>query len=327
MPTTLAEFGSFFVPGRVVERAGEPVRRIAFTPTAAIDHDPNGRYAVESMYVQYFIPAARTHALPLVLLHGGGLTGAMWETTPDGRPGWLHRFLDAGFAVYVVDNVERGRSGFCALPGEWQGEPIQRTDREAWWLFRFGLPEDFATRRPLPGQRFPIAAFDTLLTQFVPRWLTTAPVQTVAFERALERIGRSIVLCHSQGGQIAQAVAAARPDLAAACIAVEPSGFPDALTAANAGQPWVMVMGDFLDRFPLWQQLDAATDAFVAQARAAGAAAERVDLADLGFTGATHMPMMDENSDAIADWLIGWCRERSDPSRQSSGTGVADDDL
>ena len=45
----------------------------------------------------------------------GGLTGACWETTPDGRPGWLHNFLSAGFAVYVLDNVERGRSGFVQL--------------------------------------------------------------------------------------------------------------------------------------------------------------------------------------------------------------------
>ena len=30
---------------------------------------------------------------PIVLLHGGGMTGAMWEQTPDGRPGWMQHFL------------------------------------------------------------------------------------------------------------------------------------------------------------------------------------------------------------------------------------------
>ncbi len=309
MGVALADFGSFFIPGRVVERTGEPVRHLQFTPTAAIDHDPNGRYAVESMYVQYFVPAVRTSDLPIVLLHGGGLTGAMWETTPDGRPGWLHRFLDAGLSTYVVDNVERGRSGFCALAGEWEGEPVQRTDREAWWLFRFGLEEDFAARRALPGQNFPLEAFEALLRQFVPRWLTTAPVQTLAFERALERVGRCIVLCHSQGGQIAQAVAAARPDLVVACIAVEPSGFPVALSQANVDQRWLILMGDFLDRFALWQRISAATDAFIEGARQSGVPAERVDLPAIGFPGATHMAMMDVNSDAIASWIIDRCAE------------------
>lgn len=310
MPVTLADFGSFHVPGRTVERAGLPVRRLAVTPETVIDHDPNGRYAVEQLYVQYFVPAAPTLSVPLVLLHGGGMTGVTWETTPDGRPGWLRRFLEAGFPVHVIDTVERGRAGFCAVPGEWEQAPVARTDREAWSPFRFGLDADFDSRTPLPGQRFPLAAFEALQLQFVPRWLTTTAAQTDGLERALERIGRAVVLCHSQGGQAAQTVAARRPDLVAGVLAIEPSGFPARLDRDLGGMPWLIVMGDFLDRFALWRGLEARSRRFVDDLRAAGADAGFLHLPEQGIAGSTHLMMMDDNSDALADRLAGWLRER-----------------
>ena len=85
--------------------------------------DPNGHYQVEQMYVQYFLPQNRKGKLPLLMWHGGGLTGATYETTPDGREGWLNMFIRKGWDVYVSDAVERGRSGF-ATPDVWTDEPI-----------------------------------------------------------------------------------------------------------------------------------------------------------------------------------------------------------
>src|SRR5690606_36645472 len=123
----LADFGSFFAGGRPVRIAGEPTRTVAFTRTASLPYDPNGHYHFEQAYVQYFIPARRRQPLPLVLLHGGGMSGAMWETTPDGRPGWLQHFLALGHAVYVVDNVERGRAGWAPFDSVWPERPIIRS--------------------------------------------------------------------------------------------------------------------------------------------------------------------------------------------------------
>jgi len=37
--------------------------------------DPNGVYQVEQAYVQYFIPARQRGKLPLLMWHGGGLSG------------------------------------------------------------------------------------------------------------------------------------------------------------------------------------------------------------------------------------------------------------
>ena len=41
--------------------------------------DPNGQFQVEQMYVQYFLPKNRKGKLPLLMWHGGGLTGATYE--------------------------------------------------------------------------------------------------------------------------------------------------------------------------------------------------------------------------------------------------------
>ena len=106
--------GSFHVGGRLVEISGKPVKEVTFTPGGVpAKVDPNGTYQVEQMYVQYFLPANEKGAYPLLMWHGGGLTGVTYETTPDGREGWLNYFLRKGWSVYNSDAVERGRAGWA----------------------------------------------------------------------------------------------------------------------------------------------------------------------------------------------------------------------
>ncbi len=100
-PIALRDMGSFHVGGRLVEISGKPVKEITFAPGGVpAKIDPNGTYQVEQMYVQYFLPANEKGIYPLLLWHGGGLTGATYETTPDGREGWLNYFLRKGWSVY-----------------------------------------------------------------------------------------------------------------------------------------------------------------------------------------------------------------------------------
>jgi len=61
---------------------------------------------------QFQIPQQQKHPYPIVLVHGGGQTGSGWISNPDGRDGWATYFLRKGYAVYVVDQVGRGRSAY-----------------------------------------------------------------------------------------------------------------------------------------------------------------------------------------------------------------------
>ena len=109
----LRGMGSFHVGGRIAEVSGRPVREIVRIPGGPPSKlDPNGQFMVEQMYVQYFLPRQRKGKLPLLMWHGGGLTGVTYETTPDGREGWLSYFIRKGWDTYISDAVERGRAGW-----------------------------------------------------------------------------------------------------------------------------------------------------------------------------------------------------------------------
>ena len=292
MAFRLRDFGSYRVGGRRVVVEGESVRRIAFTASTSYTYDPNGSYAVESAYVQYFVPQARKAGPPVILLHGGGMTGAMWETTPDGRPGWLHFLLEAGFEVHVVDNVERGRAGW--MPGLWEGQPFLRSMEEAWTLFRFGEPEDFAARRPFPRQQFPCAHLETLAHGFVPRWTTTTAPQIDALSAVLRRTGPSVLLCHSQGGEIAFQAAARDPERMVRLVSIEPSGFVDPVEPLER-VPITIAFGDYLDRAPIWRELSRKWADFARRIDGIGGTATLLDLTTVA-PGASHLPMMDRAS-------------------------------
>ena len=94
-PLVIAKQGYFFVGGR-------------------IDRAIEGAPMVGQMYVEFQIPQKLEHPYPIVMIHGGGQTGTNFTGTPDGREGWAQFFLRRGYAVYVVDQVGRGRSAHWA---------------------------------------------------------------------------------------------------------------------------------------------------------------------------------------------------------------------
>src|SRR5215468_4177744 len=121
-PLMLRDMGSFHVGGRQIEITGQPIKEVVFTPGGVpAKVDPNGRYQVEQMYLQYFLPQTRKGKLPLLMWHGGGLTGVTYESKPDGGEGWLTMFIRKGWDVYISDAMERGRSGWTS---SFKGEPV-----------------------------------------------------------------------------------------------------------------------------------------------------------------------------------------------------------
>jgi pimeloyl-ACP methyl ester carboxylesterase len=307
------EVGSFHVGGRTAALSGMPTRDVVFSPGApAIKVDPNGEFAVEQMYVQYVKLAQPKAKVPILFWHGGGLTGVTWETKPDGKPGWQHFFLEAGYDVYVSDGVERGRASWARYPEIFKSEPMFRTKKEAWELFRIGPSYEIGGARvAFEGQQFPIEAFDQFAKQGVPRWVTNDAATQAAYDALVDKICPCIVVVHSQGGNFGFNAALTAPDKIKALIAIEPSGAPDPAKVDIGklkGVPHLIMWGDFRDKVAVWQRLPIAPTKYGEAIVAAGGKADVFDLPVMGIKGNTHMLMMDRNSDEVArlihDWIL-----------------------
>ena len=96
-PLAIARDGFFYVGGKSVSINGRP-------------------YMSGQMYVEFRVPAKQTHPFPIVMVHGGTMSGVNYTGTPDGREGWAQYFVRQGYAVYVVDQPGRGRSGYPDRP-------------------------------------------------------------------------------------------------------------------------------------------------------------------------------------------------------------------
>lgn len=306
-PLCLRAMGSFHVGGRRVQLAGrQPYQRTMSVGGEPVSINPNGTYAVEQMYVQYYLPEHSNGRGPLVFWHGGGMTGAVWETTPDGREGWVNRFLRKGWDVYVCDAVERGRSGFAPHPDIWPEGPITQTVDDVYARFRIGdaagsYHRDPARRAPYRNTRFPVDHFDAFCLQMVPRWTHTNDAMVGAFKALLGRIGKSVIVCHSQSGPLAMRLASETPGLVSAVVGIEPAGLP--MPAPKVyGTPTLIVLGGNMDSDRRWQLLSKKIDAFARKF----SAIQILRLEDLGIFGNSHVLMMDDNSDDIARRVDVW---------------------
>jgi len=298
--------------GRRVEVSGQPVETLSVNAQIpAYRHDPNGTYLIEQTYLQIFEPLEGDARKPPVLLqHGGGMTGTVWERAADGRPGWLAAFLAAGYTVGVIDEVERGRAGFCAIPHVWDGPPMQRSMEAVWADFRIGARRDFPRQQLFAGSRFPVEAFENLARACVPRWLTNGASQYAGLELAVDTLGPCILISHSQGCVNAHRLAQARPEAVRALVAVEPAGGP-APGAQWPATPLLHLWGDYLSYSDLWTPLAFASQAFVEAASLVFSEVDRIVLADAGHPGHTHVPMLDRGAEAVAELILTWLEARS----------------
>jgi pimeloyl-ACP methyl ester carboxylesterase len=308
----LRGMGSFHVGGRIAEVSGKPIRMIVRQPGGPLTKlDPNGQYMVEQMYVQYFLPRQRKGKLPLLLWHGGGLTGVTYESTPDGREGWLNMFVRKGWDVYASDAVERGRSGF-APPDIWPTEPTFLTFADPFERFRIGDGEgswspDPSKRRVLPGDQFPVEAYENYMKQSVPRWLSTDDAIVAAYLAEVDKVCPCVLLVHSQGGAFGFKVAEQRPDKIKAIVAVESAtaGHPDK-AAALKNTPTLMVFGDYVDQHPRWATFKRIDLEYAAAIRTGGGSVDVINLPEIGIRGNSHMMMQDKNNAQIADVIQKW---------------------
>ena len=316
-PIALKDMGSFHVGGREITISGKPVREVTFTVGGApAKIDPNGVYQVEQMYVQYFVPVNGRGTLPLLMWHGGGLTGVTYESTPDGREGWLNYFIKQGWTVYNSDAVERGRSGWAQYPDVFKGEPIFLTKENPFERFRIGAGagsynKDPAKMKMMPGGQFPAESYDNFTKQGVPRWTTTDDAIIRAYTELVDKVCPCIVLAHSQGGPFAFKVAQARPDKVRALALVEPAGFGDMATAGVLKNTRILtVFGDYIEQDSRWPTIKGNVLRFLGEVTKAGGKPEVIDLPKIGINGNSHMMMMDRNNLEIAAVIQKWLAEQ-----------------
>ncbi|KAG9317135.1 alpha beta-hydrolase [Chiua virens] len=183
------------------------------------------------MYVERLTPARVTRPIPLLFMHGNGMTGTNWLNTPDGRPGWADYFLNEGYEVYIVDQPARGRS-----PWHSQVDGTNVTFPTGVIESRFTATKEHAlwsqatlhTQWPGSGiQGDP--TFDAFYRSMVPS-LTSAveasELTKVAGSELLDKIGPVILVTHSQSGYLGWILGDVRPDLVKAIVALEPNGPP-----------------------------------------------------------------------------------------------------
>ncbi|MFL5284162.1 MAG: esterase [Rhodopila sp.] len=314
MALNVKEIGSFHIGGGPVTLSGLPPRRLELTQGMGVrDFPQDGDFETGQMYAQYIRLEAPRAKHPLLMWHGGGMTGATWETKPDGAPGWQSRFLHAGHDVFVSDAVERGRAGWSRFLEVYPEEPHFRSKRESWSLFRFGPPGSYSTRTGWPDGLFPLGHFDQLAKQVVPRWACNDALTQAAYDALVRKVGPSVVMTHSQSGAFGFNAALNAPDLVRAVVTVEPSGAPDpdvVDVVRVRAVPHLLILGDHIEDDPFWQVIVVRVRRYLEAIRTAGGTADIIDLPAVGISGNSHFPMMDRNSDHVAELVQDWMRRQ-----------------
>ncbi len=324
-PVRTSRRGQFWVPGERVQVGAH-----------TFQHGP--------MYVAWEAPETVTRPHPLVLVHGGAMQGTEWLDTPDGRPGWAQRFVEAGYAVFVIDRPTQGRSpfspeimgkigpAFAYEEGEEVFFPAKTLAEHSQWLFKAEDTE----------------AFDNFIAPFGPLPEDIAAWQTLDQARLatlLDKIGPAILVTHSASGSDGLLAAERRPNHVVAIVTVEPMGppfgqtpnigtlswgltavpvtydppraTPEEVRAADPatlripaldGLPIAVVSGELSPQSKYAPQM-------IEFLKHAGAAVDALHLPDLGIHGNGHGLIYEKNSDQTIQPVLRWLENLAATSR------------
>ncbi|WP_437918700.1 alpha/beta hydrolase [Sphingobacterium sp. LRF_L2] len=320
---------SFAIGGTILTTSGN------FEVANALKSDGQTLHG-DHAYVFYQIPP-KAKKLPLVFLHGAGQSKKTWETTPDGREGFQNIFLRKGFGVYLLDQPRRGEAGKSTVDAT-----IRAIADEQFWFtqFRIGNYPDY-----FPDVQFPKdkASLEQFYRQMTPNTgAFDAYVVTDAVSQLFDKIGKGILITHSQGCGIGW-LTAIKNDAVKAVVAYEPySGFvfpkgelPNpinstglfgALSAVEipladfeklTDKPIVIYYGDNIAKEPttVWNKDHWRSGLEMAQLWATcinkhGGDAKVVHLPAIGINGNTHFLMSDLNNVQVADLMADWLKEK-----------------
>jgi len=321
--------------GEVIE-----VRRGFFWITGERVATPTGLVMAGPMHVEWEAPARPTELPPLVLVHGGGGQATDWWGTPDGRPGWARRFVDAGHPVYVVDRPGHGRSPHHP---DVLGRPGPQFSYEAARFVFVPALEEAPDHTEWPWSRDPGGEeLDQFMcgVSFQSEDIAAAQLREAErLGRLLERVGPAVLVTHSAAAPCGWIAANEHPGLVRALVAIEPQSPPFSSRSGIGDMEWGITRApirydppasspDKLERplpgrrLPGLVGLDVAVVTGGASAwfretapqmveflRDAGAHAEHLDLAAHGVLGNGHAIMLERNSDEAIVPVLAWIRE------------------
>lgn len=206
-PLTIAKQGHFYVGGQYVGAGKDKV------------------WAGQA-YVEYQIPKQRTHPYPIVMIHGCCAAGESFAGTPDGRDGWAQYFLAHGYAVYLMDQVGRGRSPWVdSVYGKHLVKASEFVESDFIAVEHYNKFPQAKLHTQWPGTGLigdPI--FDQVAAEMHPDWDDRALREQFnrdAIVALLDKIGPAILEPHSQSGSYVWEAADARPALVKGILAVE----------------------------------------------------------------------------------------------------------
>lgn len=326
---TIAEQGSFFVGGTVIQQAG------TYNTLNPASHDGQTLHG-DHAYVSYQKPP-QPLPLPLVFLHGAGQSGKTWESTPDGREGFATIFLRRKFSVYLIDQPRRGRAGNSTI-----SENIQVQPSDQFWFenFRMGMYPDLFANSQFPNDSESLNQF---LRQITPNTgAYDLEVISASVSALFDRIGEGILITHSQGGGPGWQTAL-RNSRVKAVVSFEPGTefvFPEGekptvSTPANDAAhislsqpislnrfmaltriPIVIYYGDNIPAnskhwaFNRWYERVQVAKQWVDTVNKHGGDAMLVQLPDKGIYGNSHFMFAEKNNSEIADLLESWLHEK-----------------
>lgn len=298
-PIQIERQGAFEAGGTVIGAAGQSL---------SCDHG----------HVEFQIPV-RARTLPLFFWHSS--TAAVWQRRWDGGEGFQSIFLRRGFATYIWDGPRVGRANFGCTSYTYSPEPGQ--DQKSFRAWRFGesYPHWF------PGVQFPTGDAEAWNQAVRERYdefdtVANAELESDAAAKALDRIGRTVLITNSAGG-LRALLTALKTDKVGGIVAYENPGFvfpesentgsqpgpygpvyvSDAEFAKLTRIPIQLVWGDNIEKFPGWAKAYRLAETFARIANARGGHVEILRLTDRGLHGNTHLPFMDLNNVAVANLL------------------------
>ena len=264
------------------------------------------------MFVQYLEPAQRRFPLPVVLVHGGG--GQMVHYMGlGGLSGWAHHFVQAGYAVYMVDRPGHGRSVYHP---DALGEIGNLVTYDL-------LTRDTVTSARAPNKQWPGPTGDVgdpFVDQLVAAANSTPRDAQLAQSlwrqygaELLDRIGPAVLVTHSAGGPFGWLVANERPNLVKGVVSFEGATAPLVGIGGPGVTPVPPVPLPGLKGMPIMYLLAERGgrngEPILGALKASGARAELINMKDRGLLGNSHFAMFENNRRQVFELIRGWIEQ------------------